>query len=75
MGIGSVFPGSGYNFPYFSASVIGRWCCQIPLLFIVVKVFKLPIMWVWVVFCIGDFIEMLVVFIFYKIGKWQISRV
>lgn len=75
MGIGSVFPGSGYNFPYFSASIIGRWCCEIPFLFIVVKIFKLPILWVWIAFCIGDFIEMVVVFIFYKIGKWQVSRV
>ncbi|KEH98290.1 multidrug transporter MATE [Clostridium botulinum C/D str. BKT12695] len=75
MGVGSVFPGSGYNFPYFIASFIGRWCVQIPVLFIVVKVLNLPILWVWSVFCIADFIEMTVVFIFYKRGKWQRSRV
>lgn len=75
MGIGSVFTGSGYNRPYFIASFISRWCGQIPLLYIVVKLLKLNIIWVWIVFVMGDLIEMIAVLFFYKRGKWKRSRV
>ncbi|OOB74899.1 hypothetical protein AXF41_14995 [Clostridium haemolyticum] len=72
MGIGSVFPGSGYNLPYFIASFIARWCGQIPLLYLVVRVIKLPIIGVWWVFAVADILEMIVVICFYikrKVGK------
>ncbi|KEI06767.1 MATE family efflux transporter [Clostridium botulinum] len=75
MGIGSVFPGSGYNLPYFIASFIARWCGQIPLLYLVVRVIKLPIIGVWWVFAVADILEMIVILVFYKKGKWQSNRV
>ncbi|EGO88642.1 MATE family efflux transporter [Clostridium botulinum C] len=75
MGIGSVFPGSGYNLPYFIASFIARWCGQIPLLYLVVRVIKLPIIGVWWVFAVADILEMIVVIVFYKKGKWENNRV
>ncbi|AEB77119.1 MATE family efflux transporter [Clostridium botulinum] len=75
MGIGSVFPGSGYNLPYFIASFIARWCGQIPLLYLIVRVIKLPIIGVWCVFVVADIFEMIVILLFYKKGKWQNNRV
>lgn len=75
MGYGSVFSGSGYNFPYLISSIAGRWGGQIPLLFIAVYVLKLPLMWVWISFLVSDFIEMLVIVYSYKVGKWETMRV
>lgn len=75
MGFGSVFSGSGYNLPYLISSIAGRWGAQIPLLFFVVRFFKLPIEWVWVSFLASDFVEMMVIYIAYRIGKWESMRV
>ncbi|KAB3530518.1 MATE family efflux transporter [Alkaliphilus serpentinus] len=75
MGHGSVFSGSGYNAPYLFASVAGRWCVQIPLMYIIVNMLKLQVEWVWVTFLIAEFVEVLVILYFYKQGKWELNRV
>ncbi len=75
MGYGSVFSGSGYNIPYLISSITGRWIIQIPLMFLVVHVFKLPIAWVCMTFIAADFGEMMVILAAYKNGKWERKRV
>lgn len=75
MGLGSVFSGSGYNVPYLISSVAGRWGAQIPLLFLVVNILKYPVEWVWVSFVVSNFVEMMVILIAYRIGKWETMRV
>lgn len=75
MGYGSVFSGSGYNRPYLYSSIVGRWVVQIPLMFLVVNVLKLPVIWVWMTFLAADFAEMMVILISYRIGKWEKIRV
>ncbi|MCM1991701.1 MATE family efflux transporter [Oceanirhabdus seepicola] len=75
MGYGSVFSGSGYNTPYLISSITGRWIVQIPLMFLFVNVFNLPIIWVWTTFVAADFAEMMVILTAYNIGKWERRRV
>ncbi len=75
MGLGSVFSGSGYNVPYLISSVAGRWGAQISLLFLVVNILKYPVEWVWVSFVVSNFVEMMVILIAYRIGKWETMRV
>ncbi|MFZ5353699.1 MAG: MATE family efflux transporter [Bacillota bacterium] len=75
IGLGCVFSGAGYNIPYLVSSVVGRWCVQIPLLFVVVTLLHLPIIWVWLVFLAAEIAEMLVIVIAYKKGTWATYKV
>jgi|GEM_PF-4401492 len=56
MGYGSVFSGSGYNIPFLVSSIAGRWGAQIPMLFLAVTIFKLPVIWVWISFLASDLV-------------------
>ena len=75
MGLGACFSGSGYNVPYFISSVIAGWCVQVPLLFIIVYILKLPVIWVWTTFFAFCVTEMILVIFFYKKGTWKRKRV
>lgn len=75
MGLNTVFAGSGYNLPYMIAGVVSRWCFQIPFSALVVYIFHLPISYIWIGFLVSEFIELLVILIYYKQGKWQQNRV
>ncbi|MBO8160498.1 MAG: MATE family efflux transporter [Thermosipho sp. (in: Bacteria)] len=75
LGIGIVFPGSGYNWPYMFMSLGSRWFVQIPLMYIFVEVFSLSVIWLWLSFAFGDFAEFLIAYVFYKKGKWKNVRV
>lgn len=74
-GLGTVFSGSGYNLPFFVSSLVSRWIVQVPLLLLVVYVFRLPIEMIWISFVVAEVAEMIVVIIFYIKGKWKIVRV
>lgn len=75
MGLGSVFSGSGHNTPYLISSIVGRWGVQIPLLFLIAKVWQLPVHYLWFSFLAADFVEMVTIGIAYKRGKWMTKRV
>ncbi|MFD3158456.1 MATE family efflux transporter [Haloimpatiens sp. FM7330] len=71
MGFGTAFSGSGYNIPFFVSSLISRWLVQLPVLFLITVIYKVNIKWIWIVFLVVDFMEFLVLSIFYKKGKWK----
>jgi len=75
MGLNTVFSGSGYNFPYLMSGIASRWLFQIPFSALVVYVFNLPISYIWIGFLLAEFIELLVILIYYKQGKWKNTRV
>lgn len=75
MGLGSVFSGSGHNTPYLISSIVGRWGVQIPLLFLIARVLHLPVHYLWYSFLAADFVEMAVITLAYKRGKWSVKRV
>ncbi len=75
MGLNTVFAGSGYNLPYLVSGITSRWFFQIPYSALVVYVLTLPIIYIWIGFLIAEFIELLVIYIFYQKGKWKNTRV
>ena len=75
MGLNTVFAGSGYNLPYLVSGVTSRWFFQVPYSALVVYVFHLPIPYIWIGFLVAEFIELLVIFIYYRQGKWKNTRV
>ncbi|MDD3656890.1 MAG: MATE family efflux transporter [Atribacterota bacterium] len=75
MGLNTVFAGSGYNFPYLFSGIASRWFFQIPYSALVVYVLHLPITYIWIGFLVAEFIELLVIYIFYQKGRWKITRV
>jgi putative MATE family efflux protein len=74
-GLSSVFQGSGYNIPMLISSIISRWCIQIPMTALVVYVFKLSIVYVWIIFAVSETVETVVGTIYYFKGKWKTHRV
>lgn len=75
MGLGSVFSGSGHNTPFLLSSLLSRWAVQIPLLFVIVNLLKLPVVYVWISFVVADCCEMIIVYVLYKKGTWEHKRV
>ena len=75
MGLNTVFSGSGYNFPYLMSGIASRWLFQIPFSALVVYVFNLPIFFIWIGFLVSEFIELLVILIYYYQGRWKNNRV
>lgn len=75
MGLGSVFSGSGHNTPYLISSILGRWGVQIPLLWLMVKVWALPVGYIWISYLLADFVEMMAITVAYKRGTWLRMRV
>ncbi len=75
MGLNTVFTGSGYNLPYLVSGIVSRWFFQIPYSALVVYIFLLPISYIWVGFLVAEFIELLVILIYYRQGKWKDTRV
>lgn len=74
-GMTTAFSGSGYNFPIFVSSIVSRWGVQLPILFIAISIFELPLIWVWLSYVFGDLMETFIGIIFYKQGKWKYKRV
>ncbi len=75
MGLNTVFSGSGYNLPYLISGIISRWVFQIPFSALVVYVFHLPILYIWIGFLVAESIELLVILVYYRQGKWKNIRV
>ena len=75
MGLGSVFTGSGYNTPFLVSSIVSRWVVQMPILFLATKIFKLPVIFVWLSFFAAEIAEIIIVLYHYNKGVWKINRV
>lgn len=74
-GLSACFGGSGYNSPFAIASLTARWLLQLPLLIVAVHIFHLPIVVVWISYAIADIAESVMLYLFYKQGKWMLRRV
>lgn len=74
------FSGSGYNIPMLVASLAGRWGAQLPFLFLATYALPLAglslgIIGVWLSFLLSDLAETIVIFSYYRGGKWKEKRV
>ncbi len=74
-GISTLFSGSGYNFPFFVASSISKWGIAIPFALISVYVLNADISLIWMSYLVGDFVESIIMYYYYKQGKWKTMKV
>ena len=74
-GLASVFSGSGYNIPFLISSIVSRWLFQLPFLYLAIVIFKTPLFYVWVSFPLADLIELVLIVLYFKRGKWRSVRV
>jgi putative MATE family efflux protein len=70
-GLGTVFTGSGYNFPMMVSSFTARWGVQIPVFLLFIFVLHMELSFVWPIFILSEATELLVVIWFYKRGRWK----
>jgi Na+-driven multidrug efflux pump len=75
IGFGTVFQGSGHNIPFLISSFVARWVVHIPILYLCVFIFKLPVIYVWITYVISDFSESVVLIIEHIKGHWEHKRV
>lgn len=75
MGLNTVFAGSGFNLPYLVSGILSRWFFQIPYSAMIVYFFHLPISYIWVGFLGAEFIEFVIILVYYRQGKWKSTRV
>lgn len=74
-GYGTAFSGSGYNTPFLIASVVSRWGVLIPLGLLSTYVFKLGFIGLLYAYVASETVDMMVILINYKKGKWLEKRV
>lgn len=74
-GYGTAFSGSGYNTPYLIASVVSRWGVLIPLGLLTTYVFKLGFVGLLYAYVASEAVDLLIMLINYKKGKWLEKRV
>jgi len=74
-----VFAGSGYNMPMLVSALSGRWGAQFPVL--IIATYALPalgldlgVVGVWFSFLASDLVESILIFSFYRKGKWKRVR-
>jgi putative MATE family efflux protein len=74
------FTGSGYNMPMLVSSLAGRWGAQLPFLLLATYLlpsigFDLGILGVWSSFLLSDLVETIIIFAYYRGGRWKKRRV
>lgn len=75
IGFGTVFQGSGHNIPFLISSFVSRWLVHIPILYLCVFTFKLPVIYVWITYVVSDFAEAVVLIVEHIKGHWEYKRV
>lgn len=73
-GLGSAFFGSGHTRPILYTSLISGWMVQLPYALLVVLVFKLPLPWLWSAYLIGDSLDCLLRYRYFRLGDWKEER-
>lgn len=74
-GIRVVFSGSGFNRPILISTLVSRWLVQLPALYLMTRVFKLPLHLIWISFVLADIADLAVVLYYYRRGDWKSKRV
>lgn len=73
-GYGTAFSGSGYNTPFLTASMISRWLVLIPIGLAATYGLRAGFTGLLIASVLSEFVDMLIVLIYYKKGKWMTIR-
>lgn len=63
--------GAGENLPSMIAGISTIWLVQIPLMYLFVGVYKLPISWVWLTYIIQYVLQLTIILYYVKKGDWK----
>lgn len=74
-GIQVVFSGSGHTRPLLYATIASSWLVQLPYLFLVVSLLKLPLIAVWFSYVLAEIAHLGISLYHYKKGVWARTRV
>ncbi len=74
-GIASPMSGAGHNIPFLYSCVIAKWLVTLPFVAVMVYIVKAPLIYVWISFWISEIIELIVIYIAFRRGKWTTKRV
>ena len=74
-GMRVVFSGSGFNRPILISTLISRWLVQLPALYLMTRIFELPLHLIWISFVLAELADLLVVIYYYCRGDWKYKRV
>lgn len=74
-GLGTVFSGAGYTLPFLVSSLLAKFGFQVPFLLLLHLVLGLPLVALWLSFLGSELIELGVVLVFYRVGRWKSVRV
>lgn len=75
IGLQVVFSGSGHTNPLLYSTIGSSWCVQLPYLFLVVTVLKLPLIAVWFSHVVAEIAHLSIILFHYKKGVWTTKRV
>ncbi|HOE84732.1 MAG TPA: MATE family efflux transporter [Sphaerochaeta sp.] len=71
-GIGAAFYGSGHVRPVLYSFLVSGYLVQLPYALLVALLFKLPLSWLWGAFLLGDLVECILRYRWFKTGKWAL---
>lgn len=74
-GYGTAFSGSGYNTPFFIASVVSRWAVLIPIGLFTTYFLKGGFTGLLVAYILSELVDMAVILFYYRNGSWQSRRI
>lgn len=72
-GLGSAFYGSGHVRPVLYSFLASGYLVQLPYALAVTLLFKLPLSWLWAAYLLGDVVECLMRYWWFREGKWAHS--
>jgi putative MATE family efflux protein len=74
-GLGASFSAAGYNVPFLVSSLASKVGFQLPFLLVLRLRFHAPLRLIWMSFLATEIVELCIVWIFYRSGRWQTVRV
>lgn len=74
-GFSAAFNGSGYTKPFVYSAVISQWGASVPYALVVTLLLHKSLPWLWVAYIVGDAVDLLSRFLFYRKGSWLRKRV
>lgn len=75
MGWRIAFSGSGFNKPILIADLLSRWGVQLPMMFVMTRIFQVSLSALWVSYVFTELAGMLVIHYYYVHGGWRSMRV
>ncbi|WP_347707902.1 MATE family efflux transporter [Clostridium sp. 'deep sea'] len=71
MGKATIFTGTGYTLPFLISGVVGQWIVQIPVMYLITKLWNLPFVYLAASNIAYTVVEGVLIFYFFARGNWK----